>query len=32
MPVSIEALGIDRHSVPERLERIQQIWDSPPDR
>jgi putative addiction module component (TIGR02574 family) len=31
MPVNIEALGIDRLSVPERLELIEQIWDSLPD-
>jgi putative addiction module component (TIGR02574 family) len=31
MPVSIEALGIDRLSVGERLELIEQIWDSLPD-
>jgi putative addiction module component (TIGR02574 family) len=31
MPVSIEALGIDRLSVRERLELIEQIWDSLPD-
>jgi putative addiction module component (TIGR02574 family) len=30
MPVSIEALGIDRLSVRERLELIEQIWDSLP--
>jgi putative addiction module component (TIGR02574 family) len=27
MPVSIEALGIDRLSAVERLELIEQIWD-----
>ena len=31
MPVRIEALGIDRLSVPDRLELIEQIWDSLPD-
>ncbi len=31
MPVSIEALGIDRLSVRDRLELIEQIWDSLPD-
>ncbi|HJT79120.1 MAG TPA: addiction module protein [Gemmataceae bacterium] len=31
MPVSIEALGIDRLSVSERLELIEQIWDSLPE-
>jgi putative addiction module component (TIGR02574 family) len=31
MPVSIEALGIDRLSVGERLELIEQIWNSLPD-
>jgi putative addiction module component (TIGR02574 family) len=31
MPVSIEALGIDRLSVLERLELIEQIWDSLPE-
>jgi putative addiction module component (TIGR02574 family) len=31
MPVSIKALGIDRLSVPERLELIEQIWDSLPE-
>ena len=30
MPVSIEALGIDRLSVRDRLELIEQIWDSLP--
>ena len=30
MPVSVEALGIDRLSVKERLELIEQIWDSLP--
>ena len=28
MTVSIETLGIDRLSVAERLELIEQIWDS----
>lgn len=31
MPVSIEELGIDRLSVPERLELIERIWDSLPE-
>jgi putative addiction module component (TIGR02574 family) len=31
MPVSIEALGIDRLSVRDRLELIEQIWDSLPE-
>lgn len=31
MAVSIEALGIDRLSVPERLELIDKIWESLPD-
>jgi putative addiction module component (TIGR02574 family) len=31
MPVSVEGLGIDRLSVRERLELIEQIWDSLPD-
>jgi hypothetical protein len=31
MPVNIEALGIDRLRVRERLERIEQIWDSFPE-
>ena len=31
MPVSIEALGIDRLTVRERLELIEQIWDSLPE-
>lgn len=31
MPVTIEALGIDRLSVGERLELIEQIWNSPPE-
>jgi putative addiction module component (TIGR02574 family) len=30
MSVSIEALGIDRLSVRDRLELIEQIWDSLP--
>jgi putative addiction module component (TIGR02574 family) len=30
MPTTIEALGINRLSVPERLELIEQIWDSLP--
>jgi putative addiction module component (TIGR02574 family) len=32
MPVSIEALGIHRLSVRERLDLIEQIWDSLPER
>lgn len=32
MPVSIEALGIDRLSVQDRLELIEQIWDSLPEK
>jgi len=28
MPTTIEALGIDRLSVAERLTLVQQIWDS----
>jgi putative addiction module component (TIGR02574 family) len=31
MPVSIEALGIDRLSVEERLELIEKIWDTLPE-
>ena len=31
MPVSLEALGIDRLSVGERLDLIEQIWDSLPE-
>jgi putative addiction module component (TIGR02574 family) len=31
MPVSIEALGIDRLTVRERLELIEKIWDSLPE-
>lgn len=31
MSVSIESLGIDRLSVHERLDLIEQIWDSLPD-
>ena len=31
MSVSLEALGIDRLSVGERLELIEQIWDSLPE-
>lgn len=31
MPVSLEALGIDRLSVRDRLELIEQIWDSLPE-
>jgi len=31
MPVSIKTLGIDRLSVRDRLELIEQIWDSLPE-
>ena len=31
MPINIAALGIDRLSVRERLEMIEQIWDSLPE-
>jgi putative addiction module component (TIGR02574 family) len=31
MPVTIQTLGIDRLSVRERLELIEQIWDSLPE-
>jgi putative addiction module component (TIGR02574 family) len=31
MPVNVEALGIDRLSVSERLELIEQIWNSLPE-
>ena len=31
MTVSIQALGIDRLSVLERLDLIEQIWDSLPE-
>ena len=31
MPISLEALGIDKLSVGERLELIDQIWDSMPE-
>ena len=31
MAVTIEALGIDRLTVRERLELIEQIWDSLPE-
>jgi putative addiction module component (TIGR02574 family) len=31
VPINIEALGIDRLSVRERLELIEQIWDSLPE-
>jgi Putative addiction module component len=30
MPVTVESLGIDRLSVRERLDLIEQIWDSLP--
>ena len=32
MPVSIESMGIDRLSVRERLDLIEQVWDSLPER
>lgn len=32
MPVTVEALGIDRLSVSERLELIELIWDSLPEK
>ena len=31
MPVTLEAFGIDRLSVDDRLELIELIWDSLPD-
>ena len=31
MPISLEALGIDRLTVHERLELIEQIWNSLPE-
>jgi putative addiction module component (TIGR02574 family) len=31
MPVSIEAFGIDQLSVGDRLDLIEQIWDSLPE-
>ena len=31
MPISLETLGIDRLSVRERLDLIEQIWDSLPE-
>jgi putative addiction module component (TIGR02574 family) len=31
MPINIEALGIHQLSVGERLELIEQIWDSLPE-
>ena len=31
MPVNLETLGINQLSVRERLELIEQIWDSLPD-
>ena len=31
MPVTIEALGIDRLGVRDRLDLIEQIWDSLPE-
>jgi len=31
MAVTLESLGIDRLSVAERLDLIEQIWDSLPD-
>jgi putative addiction module component (TIGR02574 family) len=30
MPVSLEALGIDRMTIEERLQLVQAIWDSIP--
>jgi putative addiction module component (TIGR02574 family) len=32
MPVSLKAFGIDQLSVRERLELIEQIWDSLPEK
>lgn len=31
MPISLESLGVDRLSVCERLELIEQIWESLPE-
>ncbi|HLN32366.1 MAG TPA: addiction module protein [Gemmataceae bacterium] len=31
MPIDVHALGIDRLTVPERLELIEQIWNSLPE-
>lgn len=31
MPVNLEALGIHRLSVPDRLDLIEQIWESLPE-
>ena len=31
MPVTVEGLGIDQLSVRERLDLIEQIWDSLPE-
>jgi putative addiction module component (TIGR02574 family) len=31
MPVSLESMGIDRLSVRERLDLIEQVWDSLPE-
>jgi putative addiction module component (TIGR02574 family) len=31
MPVSIESMGIDRLSVRDRLDLIEQVWDSLPE-
>jgi putative addiction module component (TIGR02574 family) len=31
MPVNVETLGLDRLSVSERLELIEQIWNSLPE-
>jgi putative addiction module component (TIGR02574 family) len=31
MPTTIEAMGIDRLSVSDRLDLIEQIWDSLPE-
>lgn len=30
MPATLESLGIDRMTVPERLDLIEQIWDTLP--
>jgi len=32
MPINVEAMGIDRLTVAERLELIEQIWNSLPER
>jgi putative addiction module component (TIGR02574 family) len=31
MPVTLEQFGIDRLSIPERIELIELIWDTIPD-